>query len=98
MELNCKEAALVLLMEGASPFKLDLLGKKCGDYCKSELMKFIIKRGMLLYGINLLGKQKNFYKNMKRGIIYFVVNEINKSVNEDFYEKMKIKLDQMILC
>lgn len=98
MELNCKEAALVLLMEGASPFKLDLLGKKYGDYCKSELMKFIIKRGMLLYGINLLGKQKKFYKNMKRGIIYFVVNEINKSVNEDFYEKMKIKLDQMVLC
>ena len=97
MDLNCCEAAVVLVMEGASLFKVDLEGKRCGDYCKSELMKFIHKRTLLLHGIHLLGKQKNFYMNVKRGIMYFVINEIKGKVKDDFYEDIKMKLESMMM-
>ena len=97
MDLNCCEAAIVLVMEGASLFKVDSEGKRCGDYCKSELMKFLHKRALLLHGIHLLGKQRNFYMNVKRGIMYFVINEIKGKVKDDFYEDIKMKLESMMM-
>ena len=83
-------------MEGASPFKIDLSGKNPSDYCKTRVMKSICKRAMLLHGIHLLGKQKDFYVNIKRGFLYFIVYEIGwRNLDKKLFEQLTKIFEQM---
>ena len=96
IEFNHYEAVVLLLMEGASPFKIDLSGKNPSDYCKTRVMKSICKRAMLLHGIHLLGKQKDFYINIKRGFLYFIVYEIGwRNLDKELFEQLTKIFEKM---
>lgn len=66
----------MLFMESASPFILDDEGKKPVDYCSNSLMKSLCDRATLLHIVHSMGKQKDFYKKVKRGFMYYVKNEL----------------------
>ena len=91
--MNSIESALLLIMEGASTMIVDSSGKKPIDYCKSELMKDICNRGMLLNVIHFLGKQKVFYQNVKRGMMYFIVNEMRHNINRELVIEVRKRLE-----
>lgn len=91
--MNSIESALLLIMEGASTMIVDSCGKKPIDYCKSQAMKEICNRGMLLNVIHFLGKQKVFYQNVKRGMMYFIVNEMRHNINRELVSEVRKRLE-----
>ena len=93
VQMNSVESAALLLMEGASTTVLDYNGKRPCDYCKTKLMKDICSRGMMLNVIHFLGKQKEFYQNVKRGMMYFIVNEIKFDIDKSLYFDILKKLE-----
>ena len=93
VQMNSVESAALLLMEGASTTVLDYNGKRPSDYCKTKLMKDICSRGMMLNVIHFLGKQKEFYQNVKRGMIYFIVNEIKFDIDKSLYFDILKKIE-----
>ena len=76
IKLNHFESALFLFMETASPFVIDVDGKRPIDYSQSLIMKSLCDRATLLYFVHSIGKQKDFYQNVKRGFVYFVRHEL----------------------
>ena len=91
------ESAIVLLMEGASLRIEDSNGKKPPDYCKSKLMEYVCGRALLLHVIHFLGKQKFFYQKIKRGIIYFVENELKNNVDKELLKMIRDKVSFSLL-
>lgn len=76
VKLNHFESALFLFMETASPFVIDVNGKRPIDYCQSSFMKSLCDRATLLHVVHSIGKQKDFYQKVKRGFVYFVRHEL----------------------
>ena len=76
VKLNHFESALFLFIETASPFVIDIDGKRPIDYCQSLIMKSLCDRATLLHVVHSIGKQKEFYQNVKSGFVYFVRNEL----------------------
>lgn len=91
------ESAIVLIMEGASLTIEDSHRKKPSDYCKSKLLEYVCGRALLLHVIHFFGKQKLFYQKIKRGIIYFVENELKNKVDKGLLEMIKEKVSYSLI-
>ena len=79
------ECVIILLYELASPFKRDFDGKLPSDYAKDLKTHIALKRAELLHFFHSIGKQWNFEKNVRSGLLFLLKYELHEEFNAEKY-------------
>lgn len=75
--MNNVESVQVLLYEMANPFSKDNNDLTPDQLTCHPRIIFIFNRVILLYAIHSMGKSKKFEENVKRGLRFLYINELN---------------------